>query len=228
MLHDLHVFGTSAPPARGRYGEGVAGVREQKKVATRHALSDAALELAAERGVGKVTVEAIAERADVSVRTFFNYFSAKEEAMVASHREEIELLLTELRDRPTDEPILESLRLTAHALAAPSARLVRIRQLAQQIGTAPELLSFRLRAFAEIEQELTGIIAARTTPVTKVATADTDDRELYSSVLANTVIAVISAVLRSPRVSTGDGVAGARIDAAFVLLEQGFHRPRPT
>ena len=133
----------------------MTGLRERKKLATATALSDAALELAAEVGVAGVTVEAIAARAGVSVRTFFNYFSAKEEAMVASHRQEMALLVHQIEDRPRDEPIMRSLRLTAHTFfRTEPSRLHRTRDLLRQVGDAPELLSHRLHALAEIEHQL--------------------------------------------------------------------------
>lgn len=49
-------------------------LRERKKLATRAALSHAAWSLMVERGLEAATPEAIAEAADVSPRTFRNYF----------------------------------------------------------------------------------------------------------------------------------------------------------
>lgn len=48
------------------------GRRERKKLETRRTIRQAALTLALEEGVDKLTVEAITEAADVSPRTFFN------------------------------------------------------------------------------------------------------------------------------------------------------------
>lgn len=59
-----------------------AGLREIKKARTRASLARAALQLVAEDGLQATTVEAIAARADVSPRTFFNYFDSKDEAVV--------------------------------------------------------------------------------------------------------------------------------------------------
>lgn len=60
------------------------GLRQRKKQATRQALSRAALGLAIENGPDDITVEDISAAAGVSYRTFFNYFSSKEEALVGN------------------------------------------------------------------------------------------------------------------------------------------------
>jgi AcrR family transcriptional regulator len=52
--------------------------RERKKLETRQALQESALNLFHERGFDGATVEDITERADVAKGTFFNYFSSKE------------------------------------------------------------------------------------------------------------------------------------------------------
>lgn len=54
--------------------------RDRRKRVTRQALRRSVLELGLEYGLAPVSVEAIAERAGVSARTFFNYFESKEEA----------------------------------------------------------------------------------------------------------------------------------------------------
>lgn len=60
------------------------GLREQKKQATREGLRAAALRLALECGPENVRVDDIAAAAGVSPRTYNNYFSSREQAIVAA------------------------------------------------------------------------------------------------------------------------------------------------
>ena len=58
------------------------GLRERKRAATRQAITNAARTLTAERGLNGYTVEEVCEAAGISRRTFFNYFPAKEDAII--------------------------------------------------------------------------------------------------------------------------------------------------
>ncbi|ASS67072.1 MULTISPECIES: TetR/AcrR family transcriptional regulator [Paenibacillus] len=57
-------------------------LRELKKEVTAHALAEAAFELAVEHGLDGFVVDDIARRAGYSRRTFANYYTCKEEAVV--------------------------------------------------------------------------------------------------------------------------------------------------
>ncbi|MGO4691472.1 TetR family transcriptional regulator [Glaciibacter sp. 2TAF33] len=58
------------------------GLRERKRLATRRAIQHAVLTLSLERGIDKVTVDDISRVANISPRTFFNYFPSKDAALV--------------------------------------------------------------------------------------------------------------------------------------------------
>ena len=63
------------------------GLREQKRLATKHRIEDAATRLVDESSFDKVTIEEICEAAGISRRTFFNYFSTKESAVIGASSE---------------------------------------------------------------------------------------------------------------------------------------------
>ena len=58
------------------------GLRERKKLQTRQAIHEAALQLIDEQGLEATTIDQICAAADVSTRTFFNYFPSKAAALL--------------------------------------------------------------------------------------------------------------------------------------------------
>ena len=67
----------------------VGGVRDRKRAETLRRIHDAAAELTKRDGLAEATVSAIAERAGVSRRTFFNYFDSKEDAVLGIQQPQI-------------------------------------------------------------------------------------------------------------------------------------------
>ncbi|MEV7626358.1 TetR family transcriptional regulator [Actinoplanes sp. NPDC089786] len=99
------------------------GLREDKKQATRAALSWAAVRLTVERGWDNVLVDDIAAAAGVSPRTFNNYFSSKGEAIAARHLDRYLLLADNLRHRPPAEPLWDALRAAVVGIMQPAPEL---------------------------------------------------------------------------------------------------------
>ncbi|WP_037369398.1 TetR/AcrR family transcriptional regulator [Amycolatopsis orientalis] len=87
----------------------MTGLRERKKQATRVALREAALRLAIEHGPANVRVDDIAEAAGVSPRTYNNYFSSREEAIVAAVTADREnRIATAVAERSPDTRLAEA------------------------------------------------------------------------------------------------------------------------
>jgi AcrR family transcriptional regulator len=85
------------------------GLRERKKHATRKALREAALRLAIERGPDNVRIDDIAEAAGVSPRTYNNYFSSREQAIVAAVTAEQEArIAAAVAARPAAVPLADA------------------------------------------------------------------------------------------------------------------------
>ncbi|ATE54609.1 TetR family transcriptional regulator [Actinosynnema pretiosum] len=81
----------------------VDGRRQRKTLRTREALASAAVELVVARGLRAVTVEEIADRADVTRRTFSRYFAGKETAVLDGVRADGDRINAALRARPEGE-----------------------------------------------------------------------------------------------------------------------------
>ena len=143
----------------------LVGRRERKKRETRAALIAAALRLAVEKGPDNVTVEEISEAADVSVRTFFNYFSHKEHAILGRDPDDLALALRRLREAPADESPLTTLRLIiAKVIDDLNDIENRETDVSQRIGLlmhSPNLLAQFVVLGAEDERELAAALGER-------------------------------------------------------------------
>jgi AcrR family transcriptional regulator len=137
------------------------GRRERKRLATRQALSDAALRLALEHGPQNVRVDDIAEAAGVSPRTYNNYFSSREQAIVvALAAERGHGVAAALRERPGDEPLEHAV--VGAIVEQYSGDGEPDRDALALITSAPALQAEFLDTIAAIERPLAEAIAART------------------------------------------------------------------
>ncbi|MFB7091142.1 TetR family transcriptional regulator [Streptomyces sp. NPDC056296] len=138
------------------------GLRERKKRATRAALTEAAVRLAAEHGAEKVTVEAISAAAGVSVRTFFNYFDTRDDAFVVIDVDAGVRLRRAVLDAPAGLSPLEALR---EAMAAELAEAEQHHELwrlhAEVLHASPHLLARGVGAHMAAEADLAEAIAER-------------------------------------------------------------------
>ncbi|BCJ36608.1 TetR family transcriptional regulator [Actinocatenispora thailandica] len=136
------------------------GLREQKKQATRDALSAAALRLALAHGPDQVRVDDIAEAAGVAPRTYNNYFASREQAIVAaiSAGREARVAAT-VAGRPAGVPLSEAITdavVTEYTETADDRREALL-----MITTRPALRQAYLDTAAAIESPLTGVLRDR-------------------------------------------------------------------
>lgn len=138
------------------------GLRERKKRATRRALQREALRLVADHGLDAVTVEQIAAAADVSPRTFFNYFATKEEALFAVDSEAIAENCAALAARPEGETPLQTLRAVFLARAEQTAGDTEFWRYRAAVAKAyPELFARLLGASVAADYEVAKVLADR-------------------------------------------------------------------
>lgn len=142
------------------------GLRERKKRETRAAISHAAIRLCARHGWDSVTIADIADAANVSERTFRNYFANKAEAVAATHLERVLRTVDDLRARPADEPIWDAVTTAVAAqYDAPAAGPGEADKWAagvRRVLAEPALAGELLKANAVAQDELAAAIAERT------------------------------------------------------------------
>ncbi|MGF7128538.1 AcrR family transcriptional regulator [Paraburkholderia sp. EB58] len=133
--------------------------RSRKRLATREGISNAATRLFLERGFENVTVDEIAEAADVGRMTVFNHFPRKEDMFFDRDEAGREMLTEALRQRDPRVAPIETLRLLAHRLVAEQSPYVRFSAGSQgfiETIEGSETLKARARAIRdEIAQVVT-------------------------------------------------------------------------
>lgn len=194
------------------------GLRERKKAETHQALAKAALHLADELGPERVTVEAIADAAGVSPRTFFNYFSSKEDAIVGIAPAQSSALLADLLARPDDEPPLDALRAVvlaaAERLQAGGDDWVIRHHLIQRHHS---LAVSRAAWFAEVERRMAEEIGRRTGLDPGV--------DVYPALVVSATIGALRVAIDAWQERDRVGALEALIDDAFDVLAHGLRLP---
>jgi AcrR family transcriptional regulator len=130
---------------------GDLGLRERKKLETRTALISAALRLVEKNGFEGVTVEDISVAANVSVRTFFNYFRNKEDAVTGGGVITSERLTRVLHEAPPELSVLGAIR---QAMLAEAEEIERDpAELTLVLGIAertPSLMTLLIASWEEV------------------------------------------------------------------------------
>ena len=88
----------------------MVGLRERKKQQTRQQIFEASQHLFARRGFAEVKVAEVAEAANVSEMTVYNYFPTKEDLFYAGMQFFEEQLIEAVRSRPRGESALKAFR----------------------------------------------------------------------------------------------------------------------
>jgi len=210
-----------AAPSHAAPGLAAPGLRERKRLATRRAIQLAVLDLVGDRGLDRVTVDEISRVADVSPRTFFNYFATKEAALVGDGPT---LPAAESIARFIHAPAGETLAAGLGALLGDSTHSTTLdHEMTYRRRTIlrdyPQLFALRMATMKSFEADLAEVVAQRLV-VDDAALASTPD--LLES-RARLVALVAFAAMRHAWTTWADEEniveLGARIRASFAELE---------
>jgi AcrR family transcriptional regulator len=197
-----------------------SGLRERKKRETRARIADTALRLFKERGFDQTTVADVAAAADVSVKTVFNYFPAKEDLFFDRADEIEQTWLDAVADRGPGEPLLAGLRRRVLSRFAdhPNGPGVDFRRV---LAGSTHLQARGQQMWASHEDAIAGALAAQLGAGAEDPTA---------RVLAHQVLSIHPMMLRMVEMWTQRGEPPAEvrdralqmIGRAFDILEQGM------
>jgi AcrR family transcriptional regulator len=196
------------------------GRRDRKKQQTRVALMNAAVRLVDERGLDRVTVEDISEAADVSPRTFFNYFATKDDAILGDPLDNSADLRERLLAVPAGMPLLP-------------AMIVVLTPAMEQIQADRDLWLRRMRVIKHNSSLLTALFArsaqAEAESVTAVAARVGLPREhLFPQLAATLIGAAFRTAMIRWATTDDDRDFSAYVREAFAILAVGLTEPPAT
>ncbi|GAB3205389.1 TetR/AcrR family transcriptional regulator [Marinactinospora endophytica] len=149
---------THTDAQRPRPRTGRPPLSEQSKAATRLRIAREAVRLFTAQGVAKTSSAEIARAADISPRTLWRYFSAKEECVSPLLSAGVEALVTALRDRTPGQVFSEALRSLSVERSGNSWAIV---QLVRLTRTEPGVRSVWVRTHLDAEPLIAEVIALR-------------------------------------------------------------------
>jgi AcrR family transcriptional regulator len=199
------------------------GLRERKKRETRETIARTAMDLFVERGYDAVTVADVARAADVSEKTVFNYFPAKEDLVFGRGQARRQQLIHDIRTRAPGTSLVEPFRRQTEELIdrlgeGPDEAFVAVPRLVGQSSVLRE------RLFLGWERE-----AAELTPVIAEETGAAPD-DLVPGIVARSLAWTHRLVFRAAfgRVIAGEDHAAVATDLreqarrAYDQLEHGL------
>ncbi|MGV9497212.1 TetR/AcrR family transcriptional regulator [Streptomyces sp. NPDC003642] len=142
------------------------GLRERKKRETRQRISDIATGLFLEHGFVTVTMADVAEAADVSVNTVYNYFPAKEDLFFDRSEGVVDRLSRWVRARDPGESaaraVLRELRAELEAASPRMGLIEGYDRFMRCIDEAPPLRSRLWRIQQEVQENLEAALREET------------------------------------------------------------------
>lgn len=171
------------------------GLRERKRAQTSEAIHVAAAELVLDRGLEATTIDAISERAGVSTRTFFNYFPAKEDAVLGFDEVAVSAELAKVRQYSGD-PLVSLFDLIYAMFEAGGGPKKKSELKRTVLLTYPQLMTRQMVRIAELEEQLSVIVAGWLATDERFADGSDAERREEARILLSICLATVRASVR--------------------------------
>ena len=171
------------------------GLRERKRAETRDKLETAAVTLVLKNGIDHTTIEAICDAADVSTRTFFNYFESKEDAILGIEESEISFadVATVREAHPSGDVVEITIRLMFGVLSPTIASSKLLKQRMKIVKAHPAMLG----RIANQMQRMTDQLTAAIRPILRESEGFAADNEDALQVSAELILSLCSSAARA-------------------------------
>ncbi|MET4703654.1 helix-turn-helix domain-containing protein [Frigoribacterium sp. UYMn621] len=182
------------------------GIRERKRAATFRTIYAAAAELALEVGLEHATVDAISDRANVSSRTFFNYFASKEDAVLGIDSGEVsEEAIAHLSDNRTDD-VLHDVASLVYSVIVDSTIVDESGDLRRRVlEKYPQLLTRQIMRVSAMEDRLGLVVGDWLSTEPKFASCTPEERLEAAQILLSVCLAAMRVAMKKwPRDTSTD------------------------
>lgn len=191
------------------------GLRDRKRIETRARLEDAAVTLVLRDGLDATTVEAISALADVSPRTFFNYFDSKDAAVLGLR--DLELATDEPADL-SEDPVESVLRLLFQVMTPPGSRTTIREDRIEIIRRNPSLMTTHVDRMMQVAGELGTAIASTLEQYPRFASETPEKLAATSELLLALCVSAIRVTIREWAAAGAPDNGDELRRAAFALV----------
>ncbi len=185
-----------------------SGRRERKRQQLHDALVAAAIELSLEQGWEATSVEQIADRVDVSARTFHRYFPSKDDVLFADNVAARQRFAVALAARPAAEDLMTAMCEASATFAVDLDRPTHEQARAVIIESSERLVATNLRHVEDWCAVAAEFAAGR---------LGTKPDDLLPQLVGRCAVVAMTIARRRQRGATADEIAG-EIRACFAII----------
>lgn len=193
------------------------GLTARRMARTRVELAEAAARMFKERGYEATTVEDICAGVEVSARTFFRYFTSKEDVLDEVLESHLDEFVGALAGRPAGEAVLDSLLAAARAGYDEAADERDFLELFAVVHRTPALRARWLDRSHDVQARLGEVLAGRLP----------EHRRHVARLAAGAVVGTLTAVIESWAEAPGGPPLRRQVDQALEELAAGFGLAAP-
>ncbi len=183
-------------------------------------LVDAAQDLFVANGFEQTTIDDIAHAVGMSRRSFFRYFSSKDDLVLGRYEQWADRVARAMAERPIDEPVWESLRRVFDGVVAPpsveppAARVVAMDRI---VLSTTALKAAYLEKLDRAQDRVVAAIGARA----RLRGAPIAERDLATRAIVGAAFACLRAAHHAALAAGDPTTFGRALDTAMAAVTSG-------